>query len=1110
MSSLDSSSRKKGQHRSHKSDSVARHENANSHFSALSSSSTAHCEAVDKCASLESDKPMLNKHLRRKEQRGEAGVPACGSDQQRETGLWTWLTSSSDSEILKSCMDPRDWVMVSVFTAATLGIRLWRISWPDEAASDEAAVGRIVNAYLTGEYAFDAQPPLGKLILAAVSSMAGYNGSYIFDQADGPYPSIPYGSMRAAVASMGALCSPMAYITLRATGHTTLAAILAATLVAFDNALTANHRRMLLDAPLMCFTAATFMSWTFFTRRSSRPFTRSWWAWLLATGVFMAGAVSVKLAGALTAVLVGLFMLQDFWSLARRESITADQWLQHCAARMGALLVAPFIVYLAVFQIHFAYQTREPDYLHSAQAESDLRLLPPPFRHALDPRYPKEQDEVWRDVVYGSVVRLQSESQSQSFLHSFYKLIPGGSGQQQVGGYEYPDLNTHWIVILADLDKDEPEEMPSRLQYLKNGDSLRLRHVSTRRCLHAHDVRTQGGPQAKNLHEVSAYGGVGFDGDANDWWQVEQVDTDQMRETVDHHEAEPIKALESAFRLRHSSLGCYLYVSETPLPEPWGQGRREIVCRADAGVTPKSIWRFTMNEHDYLPADAPLATNPTPSFWQKFKYMHRLMWFPANRMESGLAPNSFDRSASRPHQWILASSIIPVWTGYMRQVVVLGNPVVWWLSALGLFSFIAIKVFFILRTKRGYLETGLLKQMKTQQLGKASAFFMAWAIHYVPYFCVDRVLNLHHYFPALYCSILLASSLFSGLMEFFSRPTRVVFLFSLIVLCVSSYAQLAPLSYGSLMIREHCEAVSSWFSLLDCSIAPQNDTQYISFSTMRGQRHEEKELGSLALQQEGSQSAQQPQATNGPTLSHAGPDVDFLTKAAVLPASASVLPQDSQQRIKGLYSSYRHSSIEKKGLRKKPPVLEPLFPSANESQPMQNIVLLPYQVSPQHWDLDILKQMLGRWTNEHVQQQLHDLIRKQQQHQQRQQEQRLVKENEAGTLPDADSVPKEPSASPPMDAPPPPPIHTRGMEYPGDYEGRPDYQRREQMISAAATFAANKKVQVRAERDKLLALFPTKEKLAEHKAKEKEEVMRKLQKQREDLASIKDTRRGQV
>ncbi|KAF9959528.1 hypothetical protein BGZ72_009473 [Mortierella alpina] len=1071
---------------------------------------------------LDAEEHRCSKPSRRLQQHDEFEARNCGPKEPVKADLWTWITSSNTSNSQEPCIVARDWAMVSVITAVTLGVRLWGISWPDEAAMDEAAVGKIVNAYLKGEFAFDAQPPLGKLILAAVASVAGYNGSYTFDQADDPYPwSVPYGSMRATMASMGALCSPMAYMTLKATGHSTLAAMLAATLVAFDNALTANNRRILLDAPLMFFTAATFMSWTLFAKGSSRPFALGWWAWLLATGVFMAGAVSVKLTGILTAAFVALFMLQDLWGLARKDSITADIWSKHCAARIGALLVLPLVLYLVIFRIHFSYQTREPDYLHSAQAEIDLRLLSPPFRHALVSRYPKEQEEAWRDVVYGSVVQLQSESQSQSYLHSFYKLNPGGSHQQQVGGYEYPDLNTHWIVILADIDKDEPEEIPSRLQYLKNGDYIRLRHVSTRRCLHAHDVRTYTSPQGKNLHEVSAYGGAGFDGDANDWWQVEEVDTDRMRETVDRDEGEPIKALETAFRLRHSSLGCYLYVSETTLPEPWGQGRREIVCRSDAGVTPKSIWRFTMNEHDYLPADALLAASPTPSFWQKFKYMHRLMWFPANRMESGVAPKVFDRLATRPQQWLLARSIVPVWAGYMRQVVVIANPVVWWVSTLGLLSFIAIKVTFVLRTKRGYLETGLLKKFKTEKLGNASTFFTAWAIHYVPFFCVDQTLYLHHYFPSLYCAILLASSLFSGLMDFIPRQVRFLCLFSLVILCTSSFTQLAPLTYGSLMTREHCESVSKWFSLLDCSISPELDTQHLPLLTLKKQRRKEKELWSMALQQKGSQTAKQSQATNEPILSHAGPDVDFLTKEAILPVSTSILSQDLQRGIDEFYTSYRHASTGKLELRKKSPVLEPFFPSADEPQPMQNVVLLPYQQSPQHWDLDVLNQMLGRWRGEHALQQVQDLIRKRHQHderqqqQQQQQQERLVKDGEAGSLQDDvdihDIAPKEPPASMSVDTPPPPPpSHTQGMAYPAAYEGRPDYQRREQMIAAAAIFAANKKAQVRAERDMLLALFPTKEKLAEHKAKEKEEMSRKLQKHREDMASYKDRNKSKV
>lgn len=360
-------------------------------------------------------------------------------------------------------------------------------------------------------------------------------------------------------------------------------------------------------------------------------------------------------------------------------------------------------------------------------------------------------------------------------------------------------------------------------------------------------------------------------------------------------------------------------------------------------------------------------------------------------------------------------------------------------------------------------------------------------------------------------------------MEFFSRQIRFLFLVSLVILCVSSFLQLAPLSYGSMMTYEQCESVGRWFSLLDCSIAPEQDAQVIPLSTLKEQRREEKEeLWSLALQQqEGTPTTKQPQATHEPISSHAGPEVDFLTEEAILPASASVLPQTPQQHgSTGLYGSYGQAGTDKLELRKKPPVLEPFFPAANEFQPKQDVVLLPYQISPQHWDLDVLNQMLGRWTNEHALQQVRDLIRKrrQQEEEQQLQQERLEKEVEAGSVQNdlgikdssTESLQNESLASVSVDAPPPPPMHTQGMAYPADYEGRPNYQRREQMIAAAAVFAANKKAQARAERDVMLALFPTKDNLAEHKAKEKEEVKRQLQKQKEDLAKNKDKSRRKV
>lgn len=115
---------------------------------------------------------------------------------------------------------------------------------------------------------------------------------------------------------------------------------------------------MALDAPLMFFTAATIMSWNLFIKQSARyenalsfavvfigihlqilimgttyfhasslvhmwirPFTGFWWTWLLATGVSMAGAMSVKLVGITSAMTTLYYMSLNLWNLARDKSV---------------------------------------------------------------------------------------------------------------------------------------------------------------------------------------------------------------------------------------------------------------------------------------------------------------------------------------------------------------------------------------------------------------------------------------------------------------------------------------------------------------------------------------------------------------------------------------------------------------------------------------------------------------------------------------------------------------------------------------------------------------------------------------------------------------------
>ncbi|KAF9111397.1 hypothetical protein BGX27_004973 [Mortierella sp. AM989] len=899
-------------------------------------------------------------------------------------------------------MTSHDWVALSVLTVTTLGVRFWRISWPDEVVLDESHIGRLINAYVKNEYALDAHPPLGKLILAGISSLSNYDGSVDFDEigeyalfalrislpchiccSDDPrinllftndvslYPSsVPYISMRATLALMGSFCAPMAYITLRASNQGATASILAAVLIAFDNALTTNNRLMALDAPFMFFTAATTMSWALFMKHSNSPFTAQWWAWLVLAGISIAGAASTKLAGILGAVSVILFAIRDLWTLGLRDTISIAQWGKHYAARALALVVLPLVIYLSLFQIHFSHQLHQPDFRNSVQAEIDLYRSHPSVRHSLLPKYSdgdhhfryqndynngssRVTAKVWRDVAFGSVVQLRSEYDTGVYLHSYFRSNPTGSKQQQVSGYEYPDLNTRWIVVRAVMSSDhDKKEIPSRLQYLKNGDILRLRHISTRRCLHSHSVRTLIGHNYKYLNEVSAYGGSGSDGEKNDRWIVEMVDTEPnlgfMTRKIDSGKTSKdcVRALESTFRLKHQKRDCYLYVSDTYLPRSWGEGRKEVVCGKFAKMTTKSIWRFTSNENDNLPADASLASFPRLSFGTKLIHTHQQMWSSNNKGhgDSIASRDTYNRASSKPLSWPLARSLIPAWTGYKRQMAIVGNPVVWWTGTLGILIFVVAKVAFILREKRECFETG---RLGADDQGVSPLF-------------------MHHYFPALYFSILLTCSLFSGLVGFLPRKIRFGFYTGLIAIILMVFSQLAPLTYGGPLTREHCKFLNKRINSftgqrgdsLDCSLAPQQSARPVLLSVLRERKRKDSAL-TTQQQQAKFYSASAPELQPGNARGSSSPTITPIAQPRILSdAPKGRLP------------------ISKPKPMKRAPIIDISLPHENEVLPNQDAGLLHYQSPPQHWDAKTRVMMLRRYRkNPYQRQQIQQLIR---------------------------------------------------------------------------------------------------------------------------------------
>ncbi|KAF9979387.1 hypothetical protein BGZ75_009761 [Mortierella antarctica] len=750
------------------------------------------------------------------------------------------------------------------------------------------------------------------------------------------------------------------------------------------------------------------------------------------TGVAVAGASATKTEGLLTLLTIVVLAGWDLMRQARGRADQRLQWPKHVSSRILALLILPFSLYLALFSLHLTLQSHQPPYRTSAQGDYDLTLLSHPFRHSLLSPYVEDRNptQAWSDVVYGSVIQLQSETRPAVFLHSFKQMwnhsavvaasIHGPQlyqdqdqdqrQHQQVAGYEYSDLNTLWIVVRANMtssasapasvtkkgavssttehpttpnmkqddsnkEEEEENEIPKRLRYLRDGDLIRLRHVSTRRCLHSRNVpsmnarrrgRSESLPDQEECGqscEVSAVGEAksssdmqksdqGDDNDDNpqDWWTVQVIESKPLgwlfSGTQNSSPGSRIKALETTFRLRHHVLGCYLHTTERELSEEdvvGAAGRKELSCVWDENLRrPSTVWRITMNEHDYLPMDTALAVYPKMSTLQKLAELHTLMWTRPRAFE---ASESWKRPDTQPNLWSLmmgTTSARTLWrrthnddpdvaeakkgSGVVRdngeggevrekgstiqQNSIVANPAVWWTSSLGLVVFAELQVLFLLGGLFGYMENASSLTIMKQQLSVSAPLFAAWAIHIIPLILpllpgtssISRSW-LDLYYPALYCAVLVSSTVLSSFLSaLVSRSHQFRFLLVLILIMTSASNLISPLSYGTRMTLGHCQSLTRWIN-----------------------------QGAALLQ--------------FPMLAQQDP-ISRSTTTAVLDCGVS--PSSST----GPSSFASPLQITPVVRRKRAPVLQKHYPSVEEALPMQHLFMTPSQRPPQLWHVN--------------------------------------------------------------------------------------------------------------------------------------------------------------
>ncbi|KAG0288852.1 hypothetical protein BGZ98_004090, partial [Dissophora globulifera] len=661
---------------------------------------------------------------------------------------------------------------------------------------DEVHFGGFASKYIRGRFFMDVHPPLAKMLIALTGWLFGLDPSFDFKDIGLDYlePKVPYVAMRMMCGLMGVAVVPMAFYTIKNSGHSLHASILAAILVMFENSLVTQSRLILLDSPLIFFTAFTILAWTNFHNQRKYPFSDEWFIWLFLSGVGLGLTGSVKWVGLFTIATIGTSTLNQLWLLWGDLRVSFRVWMDHFLARAVCLILVPTVIYMFMFEIHFL--------LLPSSGDGD-GFMSAPFQMTLG--YSLQDSPL--AVAYGATVSMRHQGTKGGYLHSHPSNYETGSKQQQITLYPHKDSNNEWIIQKRD------GTVPSHLEYIKNGDYVRLLHVPTSKRLHSHDQKPPV-TETENHFEVSGYGGEGFAGDSNDEWKIEIVDHVGGDKTA----GETLHTLRSKFKLTHANMACDLFSHKVKLPT-WAFEQQEVTCMRSA-VVAKTTWMVESNSYSAYPPNVPMVNYRRPGFFSKFAELNQVMW----TTNAGLTDSHpYD---SRPSSWVWLRRGISFWGKDRKHVYLIGNWFTWYLSTFSIALYAAIRVLLVVRDKRGYRDN--FRGLREYYELSGGFFFMAWCFHYLPFFLMGRQLFLHHYLPALYFAILMLCVTFDLGCRFIPNRYRFAALVTVSMIAIWVFRSRSALVYGSEWTRGDCEAskmLKTWD--YDCWQYPDTYAQYL-------------------------------------------------------------------------------------------------------------------------------------------------------------------------------------------------------------------------------------------------------------------------------------------
>lgn len=668
--------------------------------------------------------------------------------------------------------------------------RFYKLSTPNNVVFDELHYGKYISLYIRNIFFFDQHPPLGKQLIAAVSSFAGYDGNYTFPRIGSAYTqNVPVFWLRFLPALCGSLLSPVAYKLLLEIPVNRWTALLGGLLIILDNSLLTQSRFILMESMLLLFTSLGLLHLLRFQKSSfASP---RWIISGLASASFFAFALSVKYVGFYSGCLAFYLMCRYLWNMLYDASLSDFQIILQAISRALIFSIIPIGIYIGVFYLHLNTLTK---------AGPHDNVMTSAFQASLEGGLASITKGQPLIIVHGSQITLRHTHGRACWLHSHAHVYPvkypdkrGSSHQQQVTCYSFKDVNNWWIV-----KRPNKEELVvgDEMDPIKDGDIVQLVHGITSRALNSHDVAA---PMSPSCQEVTCYIDYEINMEGQLLWRVEILNKDT--------EGQVWHAIKSQIRLIHVNTGVALRFSGKQLPE-WGFNQHEVV--GDRIVNNKdAIWnveehRYTKTqdqrerERQLLNAEMIPTQKTKLSFLEKFFELHsKMLWSTKNDISSHMY-------SSEPLEWPLLDKGIAYWVDKKSngQIHLLGNVLTWYSATAAIFVYFGLLAFYLVRRQRLAFD---LPQREWQRfLDVGDIFVGGYLIHYLPYFFVDRTLFLHNYMPSLLFKMLLLCYIVEHvdyLLRRFTKNPWIVRSYRLgVILWVFGvfhvFKKLLPLTYG--------------------------------------------------------------------------------------------------------------------------------------------------------------------------------------------------------------------------------------------------------------------------------------------------------------------------